>query len=211
MTEKPENLIAVIKTGLPSEVREAQKQFEKYWHKICADKSEESKKAVLAMLLDEIRRLDQIKDEKHQAYLINTLRYRLWDGMSEHFDEWRDFVLKYIQHPSGRVRRAVLMACDYIALEFGCIRRTAEGDSDGPGAASAQKSLYRFGFFVRAVEELLRKHRKPGFNRYKYIQSMPPSVYKSLQMLMVQVLMRSEFYREMYDDFLRMMSMEGRA
>jgi hypothetical protein len=69
----------------------------------------------------------------------------------------------------------------------------------------------RFGFFVCAVEELIRKYDEPRFHRYKYVDSMPASVYKSLQQLITEVLLRSEFYEGMYNEFLRELSLGGRA
>mgnify|MGYP001559865168 CR=1 FL=1 len=45
MTENPEEMIVVIKTGTPAEVKPAQKQSEKYWDGLNADKDKTSKEA----------------------------------------------------------------------------------------------------------------------------------------------------------------------
>src|SRR3989338_1106649 len=119
MTENPQEIIALIKTGTPAEVKQAQKRFEKYWDGLRDDENKADKEAVVELLLREIHDMDNGLDVEHQAYLINTVRWRLWTNIDKHFDKWRDFVLKYIQHPSGKIRIAVIRACDYITLELG--------------------------------------------------------------------------------------------
>ncbi len=196
MTENPQEMIAVIKTGTPVEVKQAQKRFEKYWDGLRGEENKTTKEAVVEMLLRQIQDLESVKDADHQAYLINTLRWRLLTNIDKHFDEWRDFVLKYIQHPSGKIRIAVIRACDYITLELG-VSAQFYRDRKNKGALS--------------VEELLRKYDEPQFRRYKYVGSMPPSVYKSLQQLITEVLLRNEFYDGIYREFLRELSLGGRA
>jgi len=216
MTETPQEIIAVIKTGTPAEVKQAQKRFEKYWDGLRGDEHKAAKEAVVELLLREIQGLESIKDADHQAYLINTLRWRLWTNSDKHFNEWRDFILKYIQHPSGKIRIAVIRACDYIALELGVPAHTYtygknKGTTSSEEEAAYRVSKNRFGFFVFAVEELLRKYDEPRFRRYKYVGSMLPSVYKSLQQLVTEVLLRSEFYEGIYQEFLRELNLGGRA
>ena len=216
MTENPQEIIAIIKTGTPAEVKQAQKRFEKYWDGLRGDEHKMVKEAVVEMLFREIQDLESVKDADHQAYLINTLRWRLWTNLDKHFDEWRDFILKYIQHPSGKIRIAVIRACDYISLDLGVPAHIyTDGREKGtlsPEEAAAYKVCKnRFGFFVSAVGDLLDKYYEPRFRRYKYIGSIPPSVYKSLQQLMWEVLLRSEFYEKMYREFQRDLSPGGRA
>ncbi|MBU2633267.1 hypothetical protein KJ751_02055 [Patescibacteria group bacterium] len=72
------------------------------------------------------------------------------------------------------------------------------------GNGPSQKNFKeRFFGFVYRVEQLLEKYEDPKFNRYKYIDSMPPSVYKSLQYLITEKLLRTERYENLYKDFLR--------
>jgi len=51
------------------------------------------------------------------------------------------------------------------------------------------------------VEGLLEKYEEPKFRRYKYINSMPASIYKSLQKLVVEVLLRNKYCEELYQQF----------
>ncbi|MEA1926393.1 MAG: hypothetical protein U9M90_04140 [Patescibacteria group bacterium] len=47
------------------------------------------------------------------------------------------------------------------------------------------------------------RYEEPKFSRYKYISSMPASIYKNLQKLLVENLLRSEYYEKLYADFLK--------
>lgn len=215
MLEITEELIKTIKHGTPAEVRLAQKAFEKHWGMMRGSKGSPERSAVFAVLLREMRNLDAIAEDDRKAYLINSLRFRLWDGTDLHFEEFRDFVLKYIQHPSGKVRIAIIKACDYLALDCGIplqfLRHGRKTDISPEAQAEGRRAWLRFGYFVLAVEALLRQYEEPRFRRYKYVQNMPPSVYKSLQQLLVEKLLRTDFYREIYGDFQREIAGERSA
>lgn len=216
MTTNPQEIISVIKTGTTAEVKQAQKLFKKYWDGLRGDENKAAKEAAVELLLSEIHAMDRVLDVERQAYLINTVRWRLWTSIDKHFDKWRDFVLKYIQHPSGKIRIAAIRACDYITLELG-VPAQFYRDRKNKGALSAVEAAdykarkNKFGLFTLAVEELLRKYDEPRSRRYKYMGCMPPSVYKSLQQLITEVLLRNEFYDGIYREFLRELSLGGRA
>jgi len=195
------NLIEIIKTGPSEKVKEAQKKVEKFWHEVYIPKREEDKRAFL-IFLEEIKKLDSIQDINHQAYFINTLKWPFWAIGEEYFEEWVDFVLKYIQHPSGKIRRAIVKAADYLIMDLIVSLRgeSNKGVSQAEKEKTAQNKI-RFGCFVEAVEELLAKYDEPRFRRYKYITNMPASVYKSLQQLMVEDLLRSKYYEDLYLEY----------
>lgn len=211
MSGGAEKIIAVIKTGSASEVRAAQKDLDKYWENIRNDKA--ARTALLNILLEEVRRLDQLEDDDHRAYLINALKWRLWENPDENFERWMGFVLKYILHPSGKVRIAVVRACEYLSLELDITSDCMEeGSNTTPEVRDKyRKKFLRFGFFVSSVEELISRYYEPRFSRYKYTSSIPPSVYKSLQQLITEVLLRSEFHEKMYEDYSREFGRQGRA
>lgn len=195
------NLIEIIKTGSPQEVKEAQKKIERFWHDIYLSKRKEGKQA-FSIFLDEIKKFDEIKDINHKAYFINTLKWPFWSIGEEFFEQWADFILKYIQHPSGKIRRAIVRAADYLITDliFGLGSESNERVSQAEKEKIRQNKI-RFGCFVEAVEELLRNYEEPRFRRYKYITSMPPSVYKSLQQLMVEDLLPSKYYEDLYLEY----------
>ncbi len=155
----------------------------------------------------EIKNFDEIQDIDHQAYFINIIKWPLYAIGEEYFEDWVKFILKYIQHPSGKIRQAVLHFSDYlitnivISLRFSEDRKISKADRQ-----KVEKNKERFGHFIYTVEYLLGRYDEPKFSRYKYINSMPASVYKSLQKLMVEHLLRNEYYEKLYADFLKNLS-----
>ncbi|MFA6587692.1 MAG: hypothetical protein WCT08_01345 [Patescibacteria group bacterium] len=197
--------IKIIKSGSRAEVKEAQKQIEKFWYKIRFPRREKDKKTY-EVFVYEIRNLGKIENLDNKAYLINTLKWPFLAIGEEHFEEWSEFILKYIQNPSGKIRQAIIHATDYLIMgtmmdlnfDFKNNNKISQSDKDRIG-----KNRDRFGDFVHRTELLLEKYDKPEFHRYKYIEKMPSSVYKSLQKLLVEVLLRSEYYENIYQDWLK--------
>lgn len=202
MNNPLKNLIEVIKTGSPQEVKEAQKKVEKFWHEVYIPKREEGRKA-FTIFLEEIKKFEEIQDIEHQAYFINTLKRPFWSIGEEYFEEWAEFILKYIQHPSGKIRQAVVKAADYLIMDIMAdLRFDSNKEITQVEKERVEKNKNRFCQLVYNVENLLEEYDEPKFHRYKYITSIPPSVYKSLQKLLVEVLLRNEYYEELYQRFL---------
>ncbi len=196
------NLIEIIKTGSPEEVKVARKKVEKFWHEVYIPKREEGRKA-FSIFLDEIKKFDQIGDINHQAYFIYTLKRPFWSIGEEHFEEWADFILKYIQHPSGKIRQAIVKVANYLIMDIVVDLKVSPSEKlSQESRQRIQKNRERFGSFVSRAEELLERYDEPRFHRYKYISNMPVSIYKSLQKLLVEDLLRSEYYEKLYADFL---------
>lgn len=196
-------LIEIIKTGAVAEVKSAQKEVEKFWYNIYIPKREEGRKAFF-VFLDEIKIFDEIRDTNHQAYFINTLKWPLWSIGEENFEEWSQFIIKYIQHPSGKIRQAVIHATDYLIMDIIVdLRFDSSKKTSQAGKERVKKNRDRFGDFAYRIEGLLEKYDEPRFRRYQYISSMPASIYKSLQKLLVEVLLRSEYYESLYRDWLK--------
>ncbi|MCD6284269.1 hypothetical protein J7J12_03415 [bacterium] len=196
------NLIEIIKTGSPQEVKGAQKKVEKFWYEVNIPKREEGKKD-FSIFLEEIKRFDEIQDIDHQAYFINTLKWPFLAIGEEYFEQWAEFILKYIQHPSGKIRRAIVRVTDYLIIDIRLDLKLDFKEKISPEEKEKiEKNKNRFGSFVERVEKLLEKYWQPKFNRYKYISSLPVGVYKSLQQLLNEVLLQSQFYEKIYNDFL---------
>ena len=202
------NLIQIIKTGAPAEVKVAQKQVEKFWHDYYIPHREKGSLAFGAFL-EELKNFDQIKDVDHQAYFIYTLKWPLWGGVGEeYFEEWAAFLLANIQNPSGKIRQAVINAAEYLIHD---LRLNVKRDSEivrskGLKHAELEKivknNIQYFGNFVMDVEDLADKYYEPKFRRYKYVSSLPTGVYKSLNILIANVLFRSDYYKSIYQDYL---------
>lgn len=189
-----DKLISIIKTDSREKVKEAQKQIEKFWHDVYIPHREKGRNAFL-IFLDEIKKFEKIKDIDHQAYFINTLKWPFWVIGEEHFEEWADFILKYIQHPSGKIRQAILSATEYLVIDI--------TDDYKKDKKVIENNKQRFFGFVYKADQLLEKYESPKYNRYEYIDSMPPGVYKSLQYLVAEKLLRNEKYENLYKEFLR--------
>ncbi|MDA2922951.1 hypothetical protein MYX07_06840, partial [Patescibacteria group bacterium AH-259-L07] len=193
----------IIKTGSREEAKQAQKLAEEFWHKVYIPQRAKGRKA-FSIFLDEIKKFDEIQDVAHQIYLISVLKWPLLAIGEEDFEEWAEFILKYIQHSSGKIRQAILHAADYLIMNIIIDLNIDDGKKISEAEKQRiKKSKDRFCHFTYIVESLLENYDEPRFRRYQYISSMPPSVYKSLQKLMVEVLLRNKYYEELYVDFLK--------
>ena len=196
--------INIVKTGYATEVKEAKKQIEHFWHNYYRNYRKKGKEA-FEQYLEEIKHFDDIKDDDHKAYFIHTLKWAFWAIGNEYFDVWVDFVLKAIQDPSGKVRQAIISCSDILVMSLKtpgsfCFK----GDKVPKSLIKQQQltDLIRFGLFVFSVEKLLEKYDKPIFRKYKYISSFPPGVYKSLQKLIVEQLLVTEYWQQQYEWYL---------
>lgn len=188
-------LIQIIKTGSRAEVKIAQKQVEKIWHSYDFEDREKQGND-FKVFLDELKNFDSIKDIDHQAYFINILKWPLWSMKNEYFDIWAEFFLRLIQHPSGKIRQAVISAMDYLIINI-------TPDINYQDKITYEKNINYFCNLVYSVEILLSKYDEPRFGRYKYISSLPISVFKSLQILINNSLLRSEYHIDLYEKWIQ--------
>ena len=197
-------LIEIVKTDNRQEVKTAQKAIESAWHNYYIPHRKEGKKA-FAVFVEEIKNFDQIKDIDHQAYFISSLKWAFWAIGEEYFEEWAEFVLKCIQHPSGKIRQAIIHTTDILIMDLDDLHgfRKDKKDTENERKMIRQViALQRFGNFVMNVEALLERYYEPKYKRYKYVSSMPVGVYKSLQILITEKLLRSDYYENLYGEFL---------
>lgn len=197
------SLIQTIKIASPAEVKLAQKQIEKFWHNFYIPNREEGRVA-FRLFLEELKTFEQIKDIDHQAYFISTLKWPLRAIGEENFENWAGFLLSYIQHPSGKIRQAVIHASEYLisSIIVGLRHGEKEKKLTPDIKESVKKNKMRFGAFVMEVENLIDQYQRPRFKKYKYVSSLPTGVYKSLNKLITEVLLRSEYYEKLYQNLL---------
>jgi hypothetical protein len=195
-------LIEIIKTGSKEQVVDAQKKIEKFWQGILRPLSDEQKK-YYEIFLDEINYFDEIKDASHQVYLINTLKWPFLVLGDKHFKFFADFIIKAIQNPSGKIRQSILHAVDWLTIGVDIEPPTwSDGKLTAEEISLMHKNKRIYFELVQEVEQLLKKYEEPRFNKFTYIHKMPSSVYKSLQYLITERLLRTEKYERMYQDFL---------
>ena len=184
-----QKLINIIKVGSPTDVKIAQKQIEKIWRDTCRY-DDNKREEIFYIFLEELKLFSQIKDINHQAYFINTLKWSLHFIGEKYFSDWSDFILTYIQHPSGKIRQAIIKISDYLIMD---LRMDFKYDF----VKTKDKNLNRqeiivnnkkkFCYFVLSIEDLTRQYYEPIFKKYKYVDRLPIGVYKILQMLLVNL------------------------
>jgi hypothetical protein len=194
------DLIGIIKTGNPAEVKSAQKQVQKIWNEACQKR--ELKKE-FGVFVEEARSFDEIKDTEHKAYFLNTLKWPFWGDSIDDFPFWSDFILNCVQSPEGKIRLAAVRAAEYLVVEV-----TGFFDSEhfmrtrGVSPETAKIAKHYFCVFAFRAYELVKQYHKPEHNRYRYIHSLKAGVYKSAQQLLNQSILPSEYFRNIYTDFL---------
>jgi len=200
-------LIHTIKTASPAEVKIAQKQVAKFWYDFYIPHRKEGC-AALSAFLEELATFPQIKDVAHQCYFIHTLKWPLMSTGEENFETWADFLLPIIEHPDGKIRQAAIHAIEYLISD---IRVDLHFDRDRVDNQNLKKAEFikivkknqaRFGNFVMEIEALTDHYCEPRFKKYKFVSSLPPGPYKSLNKLITEVLLRNEHYVKLYQDFL---------
>jgi len=198
-----QKLINIIKVGSPADVKIAQKQIEKIWRDTCQH-DDNKREEIFYIFLEELKIFSQIKDINHQAYFINTLKWPLHFIGEKYFSDWSDFILAYIQHPSGKIRQAIIKISDYLIMDLRMdfkydFVRTKDKNLNRQEIIVSNKK--KFCSFVFSIEDLTRQYYESIFKKYKYVDSLPIGVYKSLQMLLANLL-EAEFYEKMYHNFL---------
>lgn len=196
-----EKFIKTIKTGTRTEVKEAQKGVERFWHDVYIPKRKEGKR-VFSVFLNEIKEFDKIKDIDHQAYFISVLKWPFFATGEEYFNEWENFILKQIQNPSGKIRQALIHASDYLIMDI-AMDLDIDPRNDPKEKERMEINRQRFCNLIEKAEFLLGKYDNAGYRKYKYISSMPSGIYKSLQIFIVEHLLRSEYYEKIYKDWLK--------
>jgi len=203
-------LIKIIKTGDKAAVKEAQKQVAKVANDRTLDRN--ALKKELWAFIGEMKTFDQIKDIDHQTYFINTVKWAFIYLGSDYFKECEEFVIRQIQNPSGKIRQALLNAVDWLDMTLHITRSSwMKNISD----EEIERDRKRFCEFAYKVSQLLDWNYRKEYSRYKYIASLPPSVYKSLQVLLNDHLLRGELHENIFEEFIReekgMLSVKGRG
>lgn len=192
-------LIAVIKTGTPAEVKAAQKRVVSIWNRSCRDDAARLK---FSIFLEEARSFDKIADPEHQAYFVNTLRWGLYFAQPGTFTAWTDLLLGWVTRPEGKIRLAAVRAAQYLCVSMvSCFDEPFLKDS--PHTPDVQKHAREcFCRFALRAEQLTADHFEGRFKKCKYIDALPPGIYKSLQQLTYESILTCDHFEKIYEDFL---------
>lgn len=199
-----EDLLDKIKYGNKQEANTAIKKVGDFWHGIPREKVEIEKKK-LKIFVDEMENFDKITNLENQIYFIHSLQIPVWVLGDRYFKSFCNFILKHIEHPSGKVRRAILSLASWfsmIGLECvdGEARFGKKLDKEEIELMKRNKELYFE--LVSRVEKLIDKHYDAMFDKYEYIDDLPASVYKSLEYLISKELLRVTKYEILYEEYL---------
>lgn len=183
------DIIQKIEKGDKREQKAAKNELEQFWEQNKGDKK--TTKIFLKEMEKGIKNFDAIKNVDNQVAFVFALKWFLLAADPSYIeDRWPDlknFVLKMLQHKSGRVRYAMVRITFYLTISLRLF------NLDGGKLSPKQKKMiakHRLLFceLVEEVEQLIEKYFEPKFRKYKYIQSLPPSIYKSLQMFWNELL-----------------------
>lgn len=199
--EELKALIKTIKTGARTEVKAAQKQVERFFHRACHETELFKEFSVFAI---EARSYDAIPDLVHKLAFLNTLKWPFLADERENFDFWTEFILARVQEPEGKIRRAAVLAAECLAVAM-------LSGFDTPGGlrfnefTEETRAKIRTQFFTFALkaDELTRRYRTPQLLKYKYISSLPPGIYKSCQQLLNQSLLTTPELKDQLLAFIR--------
>ena len=198
--EDLKELIWIIKTGSPAEVRAAQKRVERLWHKTCF---ETELRKDFNVFLEEAAGYDAITDAEHRAYFINTLKWPLYFARPEMFTAWMDLLLDWVTRPEGKIRIAAVRAAQYLCVSMVCCFDEPAMNPARPEPPETREFARKsFCVFALRTEQLINLHAEPRFKRCKYIDALPVGVYKSLQQLLYESILTCEHFETIYENFL---------
>lgn len=196
-------LVNVIKTGNPAEVKAAQKEIGKQYNRMRYPLTE-SQKQEYRIFLTGIKEFDRIEDINHQAYFINTLKWPLLVISEENYQIFADFIIRQIQNPSGKIRQAIINSVDWLLISSATFNlESIFSNPTKEQTEKIQQNKKRFCLLTSKIEKLIRKYHEPRFNKYKYVNSIPPSIYKSLQILITEHLLPTEHQEKIYREYQR--------
>lgn len=192
-------LIKIVKTGKTTEVKTAQKEIEKRCNKVKHPLDRIQRKEY-EIFVKEIKEFDQIKNINNKMYFINTLKWPFLTIGEENFPIFADFIIRRIQNPTGKIRQAIINSVDWLLIAAAFDLRPIFDNPTKEQLEEISQNKERFYFLTSQVMKLLDKYNKPRFNKYKYVSSMPPSIYKSLQKLVTEHLLPTEHQEKVYDE-----------
>ena len=195
--------IEIIKnSGNKNEIKKAKEGIHSFWHGITRMAEKDNQK--FEVFVDEIKTFDQIKNLDNQIHFIQVLIWPFLALADRQIEFFGDFILKHIQHPSAKVRQAIIRLAAYLSMSVTlnehswCKEKFSEKDLI---EINNHQQLYFK--IVQAAEKLLEKYDEPKFRKCEYISDLPTGVYKSIQYLITKELLRVIDTEVAYQKFLR--------
>ena len=161
--------------GTSAEIKTAKKEIKRI-----ADENPNWCKSHKNDYFDIVDNFDQIKDAKHQAAFIDGTSVFFWHLRHENFNELKNFTLRALQSPHGNVRESIRKAADWLHILI--LGHRPESDEE----------IWQYIQYVRDLEALIEKY--PADSRSKYIDKMPPSINKTVQMVWARIASYPAYY-----------------
>ncbi len=127
--------------------------------------------------------------EQNKALFIHSLKDLAKKEGVYHLSFFLRFFAENIKSRSGKVRMAVIILGKNL---FSSLPQPLESEKEK-----------EFCQFVDRIIDMMEDYYKEDFCKYDRISDLPPSVYKSLQMLVSKVLLSEEYYRNIYEKHLQ--------
>ncbi len=198
-----QEFIDKIKYGNKEEATIATKNIGNFWQGILKEYSE-SEKSKFKIFFDEMEKFESIPKLENQIYFINCLQIPIWVLGDRYFKTVCNFILKYIEHPSGKIRQKILRLASWFSMiGLECVDGESRYDKvlnkEEIKLLSKNKEFYFE--LIEKLEKLLEKHYNPRFDKYEHIDELPASVYKSLEYLISNELLRVPKYEILYIEY----------
>lgn len=163
-----EESIKNLSSGNEKEVERAKQKIEEAFK----SKEEKATKEMIASLDDYYR----ANRDKNKIAFIYGLRLAAKNRGREFFPLFTSFITKNIQSESGNVRQAIIRLTDTLIESLLIAEELSEQEKQA------------FSEFIDEVLMLLEGYYDPEYENYAEISQMPPSIYKSLEVLISRII-----------------------
>lgn len=138
-----------------------------------------------SLIFQIIENFDEIQDAEHEAATISGMSLFYLALADENFEVMKDFIVKNLQHPDGRIREAAKDVGDWLYCSL-AHRADPYVYPKGKPLSDKQKSEQiiargQYTNFVNELEALIDRYGNDEDDDVEYIDEMKPSIHKSLQ------------------------------
>lgn len=196
--KKIRECIEKIKIGNRSDIKIANNEIGLIWSGIKRE-SEKSREFV-NIFISEFGNFEGINGESNKIAFIGSLKYAFMraNEFDDCFESCKRFVLYCMCNDSGHIRQAMIHSSEYLIMFLNL--RPSDFDIEKYGEKYFIKNRERFGKFIWDLEQMADHYNKKEYNKYKYIESLPPSVYKSLEKMRYDFV-ENDYRREIYQKY----------
>ncbi len=193
--------LQIVTTGTREEIRAAQKAIEKLWNTerpSTRGTCNRRNRKVFNVYKELIEGWDSIKDIDHQYALVNTLKWAFFVVPREQFEYCKNFALRILEHPSGKLRQSMIHAADWLTMS---LRLWSYDHTTHIMPKRMKEDRLRFCVWVEEIEQRIEKYHDHSNDHIKHIDELPPSVEKSLELFLAKLL-RSPYLEKIYDAYV---------